>query len=125
MQKQSVGRDTPAVAKRHLHRVESALSRMPQEETLTRVATRFKLLGEVNRLKILLILSIGEQCVEHLVEGVGGTQSNVSHQLRLLKDAGFVSARKAGKNVLYSLKDAHVKSLLTAGLSHADCGVEE
>lgn len=44
--------------------------------------------------------------------------SAVSHQLRLLRTAKLVRARKEGKNVFYALDDGHVHSLITQGLEH-------
>ena len=45
-------------------------------------------------------------------------QSAVSHQLRILRDARLVQFRREGKNVQYSLADAHVFTLLNVGLEH-------
>jgi len=42
----------------------------------------------------------------------------VSHQLRLLRTAKLVKARKEGKNVFYTLDDEHVRQLFAQGLEH-------
>jgi ArsR family transcriptional regulator, lead/cadmium/zinc/bismuth-responsive transcriptional repressor len=46
------------------------------------------------------------------------TQSAVSHQLRLLKQARLVRYRKAGKIVYYTLDDKHVEEILSMGFKH-------
>ena len=45
-------------------------------------------------------------------------QSAVSHQLRLLKNARLVRARREGRSIYYSLADAHVSLLFSQGLEH-------
>ena len=40
------------------------------------------------------------------------------NELRLLKDNHIVKARKFGKNVEYSIADAHVKEIIECGMSH-------
>jgi len=49
---------------------------------------------------------------------VGCTQSAVSHQLRILKQARLVKATRDGKNVIYSLSDNHVFTMLAQGIPH-------
>ena len=46
------------------------------------------------------------------------TQSAVSHQLRILKQARLIKSRRDGKTVFYSLADDHVATLLRQGTEH-------
>ena len=46
------------------------------------------------------------------------TQSAISHQLRILKTARLIKARRDGKTVFYSLADDHVATLLRQGMEH-------
>ena len=57
-------------------------------------------------------------CVCDLAVVLGMTQSAISHQLRALKNARLVKARRDGKTVFYSLADQHVKTILDQGLEH-------
>jgi len=59
-----------------------------------------------------------EKCVGEIVEEVGVSQSLISHQLKVLKDADLVSTKKEGTKVYYALKDAHIKSLLKIVYEH-------
>ncbi len=50
---------------------------------------------------------------------LGMTQSAVSHQLRVLKQARLIKgAARDGKTVFYSLADDHVATLLRQGMEH-------
>ena len=60
----------------------------------------------------------GERCVADIAEAIGATQSAVSHQLRILKTSRLVKFQRDGKNVLYSLADDHVYTVLAQGMNH-------
>ena len=107
------------------HRAFAELARrnMPHDEDVARVAESFKAISEPSRLKILFALRQGELCVQHIVETVGGTQSAVSHQLRILKAHGIVKARRDGQNILYSLADAHIIAVLELACAHLHCKI--
>ena len=86
-----------------------------------KVSEMFSLLGETNRMKIILALSEGELCVYHICEITGGKQSATSQHLRKLKDGNLVKSRKEGNLVLYSLADEHVSKIVKIALQHQDC----
>ena len=50
--------------------------------------------------------------IDQIVDETKCSQSLVSHQLKVLKDADLVKTRKVGLRVYYSLKDGHIKELL-------------
>ncbi len=100
-----------------------AAENMPGEEEIARVSAVFKSISEPSRLKILFALRQGEMCVYHIVEAVGGTQSGVSHQLRILRDNRVIKARRDGQNVVYSLADEHVLAVLELACSHLNCKI--
>lgn len=91
---------------------------MPQEEILYDLANLFKIFGEATRIKVLYALLQAEMCVCDIAALLGMTQSSISHQLRVLKQARLVKYRKEGKVVYYSLDDEHVKSIFSQGLTH-------
>ncbi len=105
----------------HAERIERARAEMPDEEGIARMSAAFKAISEPSRLKILLFLTAGECCVYHIVRAVGGTQSGVSHQLRVLRDLRIVRARREGQSVLYSLSDGHIVQLLKVACAHLSC----
>ena len=59
-----------------------------------------------------------EKCVNDIANEIGASQSLVSHQLKVLKDADLVGTRKEGTRVYYSLKDKHVRLLLGVAYDH-------
>ena len=93
---------------------------MPDKETVAKIAELFKAFGDPTRVQILSVLLDGERCVTQIVEMVDISQSAVSHQLRLLKQLHLVKARREGKNILYSLDDDHVHTMLQMGLEHVE-----
>ena len=62
----------------------------------------FKLFSNVLRLKILKILADHEQNVSSLVIATGYSQSNISQQLKMLKNADIISSHKHGKQIFYA-----------------------
>ena len=91
---------------------------LPDEELLYDLADLFKTFSDTTRIKLLYALMADEHCVADLAECVGSTQSAVSHQLRVLRGSRLVRARRDGKNVLYSLADDHVQTMLEMGMAH-------
>ncbi|HPS57101.1 MAG TPA: metalloregulator ArsR/SmtB family transcription factor [Spirochaetota bacterium] len=88
------------------------------ERRFERLADFFSIFGDPARLKILTALMEGEHCVNDLSGTVDMTQSAVSHQLRVLKQAHVVRTRRDGKNILYSLDDDHIETILSFGIEH-------
>lgn len=105
----------------HALTAKRAKENLPVDEDIARVCAELKAVSDPSRLKILLALRQGEMCVYHVVEAVGGTQSAVSHQLRILRDNRIVKARRDGQNIVYSLADAHVVALLELACAHLHC----
>ena len=91
---------------------------LPEEERLLRLAELFKVFGDGTRVRILYVLFEAEVCVCDLAKLLGMTQSAVSHQLRILKQAHLIKARRDGKTIFYSLADDHVAMLLRQGMEH-------
>ena len=91
---------------------------MPDEELLYDLADLFKVFADTTRIKILYALMGRELAVGDIADIIGATQSAVSHQLRTLKQAHLVKFQRDGKNVIYSLSDDHVYTMLAQGMTH-------
>ena len=91
---------------------------IPEKETLERIAELFKAFGDPTRVHILSLLLRRELCVTDIAEAVALSQSAISHQLRILKQMHLIKYRREGKNILYSLADDHVRTILEMGLEH-------
>ena len=91
---------------------------MPEEEKLLDLSELFKVFGDSTRIRILYVLFESDVCVADIAEALNMTQSAISHQLRILKQAKLVSARRDGKSVIYSLADDHVRTIIAQGQEH-------
>ena len=103
----------------HLERIEQARKDAISERELQRLALIYRVLGDPNRLKIVMALRNVEMCVCDLAAFTGLSDSAVSHQLRRLKDLTLVKSRREGQIIYYSLDDEHVTGLLNVGLKNA------
>ena len=98
--------------------VKQVQAQMLEEKQLSAVSEFFKVLGDETRMKIINALSHGELCVSDIAAALEMTQSAVSYQLKLLRMAGQVKARREGKSIYYSLDDQHVIDILDEALTH-------
>jgi DNA-binding transcriptional ArsR family regulator len=78
---------------------------------LERVASLFRAFAEPTRLAILQELKAGERSVSEIVDSLHTSQANVSKQLKQLFDAGVVSRRKQGTQVIYGIADEMIFEL--------------
>ena len=119
-----VGLDGCSVKVVDQERVAAARAELLPEDEITRLTELFRLLGDPTRLRLLYaLLEAGELCVCDLSAATDTPETNVSHALRLLRTAGIVKARRAGRMMHYSLDDAHVRMRLDVSrehLRHAD-----
>jgi ArsR family transcriptional regulator len=99
-------------------RLKSALGSIPDGHELRAATELLKTLGDPTRMRILSALSSEELSVSELQEILEMSQSAISHQLKILRDADMVDYRRAGKSVYYSLADDHVYELLRTSLEH-------
>ena len=87
-----------------------------------KLAELFSALSDASRIRIIAQLMDGEMNVRALADGLGMTESAVSHQLRGLRQMHLVRAHKLGRQVFYSIDDDHVSRLFTLGLDHVQHG---
>jgi DNA-binding transcriptional ArsR family regulator len=78
---------------------------------LEKIAATFRALAEPTRLLIVQELKSGPQTVNELVEAVGLSQANVSKQLGILREAGFLAREQQGTSAIYSIADKQVLEL--------------
>jgi ArsR family transcriptional regulator len=84
-------------------------------ETARELAAQFKALADPTRLAIVNQLAgATEVCVCDLVPGTGLSQPTVSHHLKLLREAGLVTAERRGTWAYYKLVPGAVAELAAA-----------
>ena len=62
-----------------------------------------KALSDAKRLRIVDMLSRGEMCACRILEAFQITQPTLSHDMKVLVEAGVVKDRREGKNTFYRL----------------------
>ena len=98
-----------------VHRPSAMVLRMGKANraALEKIAASFRALSEPTRLAILQELKPGPKTVNQLVESVGLSQANISKQLGILRDAGFLAREQRGTSAHYSISDHMVMDLCT------------
>jgi len=71
----------------------------------------FKAFSDKTRLRLFLLLLQSELCVCQMMEVLKVEQSLLSHQLRFMKKAGLVQAKKKGRWVFYSVSENYRQEL--------------
>ena len=102
----------------HPELVEHVKNITPNEEILMDLAELYKVFGDSTRIRILYLLFEEEMCVCDIAQVLDISQSAISHQLRILKQAKLVKFRREGKSIIYSLADDHVRRIINQGMEH-------
>ncbi|MBO5908763.1 MAG: winged helix-turn-helix transcriptional regulator [Clostridia bacterium] len=102
----------------HEDTVKAVKAKMPPDEELYDLAELYKIFGDSTRIKILYVLLESEMCVCDISTLIGASQSAISHQLKLLRQADLIKPRRVGKTVFYSLADEHVRTIINNGMEH-------
>jgi len=79
---------------------------------IERASRSLKAMAHPLRLKILCTLGDEEVSVQHIVDHVGTSQSNISQHLAILRDKGILAARKDANRVYYRVGDARTLRLI-------------
>lgn len=102
----------------HEEKIAKMQTAMLDQEQYDRLSTLFKMFADPTRLKILSLLFKEELCVCDIAVLLEMTHSAVSHQLSVLRQNRIIKHRRNGKNIYYTLDDAHIEMLYNAGLEH-------
>jgi rhodanese-related sulfurtransferase/DNA-binding transcriptional ArsR family regulator len=97
----------------------------PKQALFAQFAAIAKTLGHAHRLELLEQLAQGERSVEVLSDRTGLSVANASQHLQLMKRAGLIATRRAGKFIYYRLADDGILDALTALRKVAERNVAE
>lgn len=101
----------------HEHRL---LTTSIDERLLETAAVMLSAMADIQRLKILLLLSENEElCVSEIAQHSDDKANTISMRLKKLYDAGLVSKRRQEKHIYYRLKDGHVVDMINNAVAHA------
>ncbi len=98
--------------------IEEVRTKMPDNKSIEKVSSFFKVLGDYTRMRILFALKEKEMCAGDISVLLDMTKSAVSHQLAMMRNNHQVRARRAGKNIFYSLDDQHIVDIIEEALIH-------
>ncbi|MGI6758752.1 MAG: ArsR/SmtB family transcription factor [Bacilli bacterium] len=89
-----------------------------KNKNIEKLANMFSILGDNTRLQIVTLLMHRDANVGEIASELNMTQSAISHQLRILRDAQILKNSKIGRKVIYSINDDHVMTIINEGLKH-------
>ena len=90
----------------------------PKFKKIDDSANFLKTVSEINRIKILCILSRERICVCDLAKRLDLSQNLVSHHLKVMQEIGLLDKQKKGSQNFYSIVEAqkekvkHLKNLI-------------
>lgn len=93
-----------------------------RDEICTRACETLQAIANPSRLRILCLLSEGEQSVGHIAAGVGLSPAHVSAHLRVLYDRGVVTRRREWRRVYYGLANDFLVEFLDLAARLAEPG---
>jgi ArsR family transcriptional regulator len=92
-------------------RVKSQKPNCTTDPRIIELAEALKVLSDPNRLRIMCLLSKGEQCVCEVEQKLSMSQQLSSHHLNVLKEAGLLEVRKVGTWSHYSIDKERLKEV--------------
>lgn len=75
------------------------------EQVYIDTAKMLRAMSDPKRLRIVDMLSCGELCACKILEEFHITQPTLSHDMKVLSEAGIVRQKREGKNIYYSLNE--------------------
>jgi DNA-binding transcriptional ArsR family regulator len=89
-----------------------------EEFELDHAARMFRAIGDVERLRLIVLLARGPACVTELAAIEGETLSTVSQRLRILRTENLIARERHGKHIHYRLADDHIAELVANVMAH-------
>ena len=89
---------------------------MPNKAVLKDMTNFFYAFSDDTRLKIIMLLSIKPLCVGEITNVLSINQTTISHQLKILKSLNIVECDRAGKNIIYYIKNSSIENVLNASV---------
>jgi len=102
----------------HPQAVAEARAQLRAIDAYQAMADLFAVLADPTRAQVVHLLLQRELCSCDLAAALGMSAPRISQHLRVLRAAHIVRTRREGKFVIYSLDDAHVRTLFQIGLAH-------
>ena len=91
---------------------------LPDKQSTKKIAQFFAVFADCSRLRLLSALAISPLCVSDIASILEMNQTTVSHQLKTLRDLGFVDFERHGKILYYKLTNPKITEILLLGVEH-------
>ena len=91
---------------------------LPDKQSTKKMAQFFAVFADCSRLRLLSALAISPLCVSDIATVLEMNQTTVSHQLKTLRDLGFVDFERRGKILYYKLTNPKLNEILLLGVEH-------
>lgn len=95
-------------------------SNLPSTAIFYDLVNFFSVFSDLTRVRMISALSIREMCVTDISRILGLNQTTVSHQLKILRDAGFVGYRRDGKMLFYRVVNKYINEIMFIGAAYLD-----
>jgi DNA-binding transcriptional ArsR family regulator len=93
---------------------------LPGVERARAAADLLRLLADPTRLRLMAVLATADRDVSELTQLTGVPRPAVSQHLSRLRLGGLVEARPDGRRRIYTVRNGHVRRLVTETLAQAD-----
>ena len=89
---------------------------MPMKNQIKNMSDFFHAFSDSTRLRIVILLSIKPLCVGEIANVLDVNQTTISHQLKTLKSLKIIEGDRAGKNIIYYIKNSSIENVLSASV---------
>lgn len=93
---------------------------LPSKLELQPIVDFFKTMSDSTRMRIILTIADGPITVSEIASRLDLSVSNVSHQLRILREQRFVVGERSDKQIFYRLIDDHVLQIYLLTKTHIE-----
>lgn len=102
----------PVLPHNHGENVNVVLQDLPKNADFSAVSTLFSSLADANRIKLFWFLCHMEECVINLSALMQMSSPALSHHLKILREKGLITSRRAGKEMYYKAANTEEVRLL-------------
>lgn len=96
----------------HGENINVVLQDLPKNADFSAVSTLFSSLADANRIKLFWFLCHMEECVINLSALMQMSSPALSHHLKILREKGLITSRRAGKEMYYKAANTEEVRLL-------------
>ncbi|WP_281518744.1 metalloregulator ArsR/SmtB family transcription factor [Acidaminococcus timonensis] len=102
----------PVLPHNHGENINIVLQDLPKNADFSAVSTLFSSLADSNRIKLFWFLCHMEECVINLSALMNMSSPALSHHLKILREKGLITSRRAGKEMYYKAANTEEVRLL-------------